>query len=84
MTTMGTVEAKSHFSEMVDRAASGEEIIITKRGIPVAKMTSIDDQPASEKRKKPLSNLQEFRKGKKTIRKSDESWNDIAREDLKW
>lgn len=31
-------EAKTHFSKLVERAASGEEIIIGKAGKPVAKL----------------------------------------------
>jgi prevent-host-death family protein len=34
-------EAKTHLSELVERAASGEEIIITKNGIPKAKLVPI-------------------------------------------
>ena len=31
-------EAKTHFSRLVQRAAAGEEIIITKSGVPMAKL----------------------------------------------
>jgi prevent-host-death family protein len=34
---VGTYDAKSHFSELLDRVESGEEITITKHGKPVAR-----------------------------------------------
>jgi prevent-host-death family protein len=37
-------EAKSHLSELVERAASGEEIIIAKAGKPMARLVPIQKQ----------------------------------------
>jgi prevent-host-death family protein len=31
-------DAKTHLSSLVDRAAAGEEIVITKNGVPLAKL----------------------------------------------
>ena len=36
MGTVGLFEAKTHLSELVERAGKGERIQITKRGVPVA------------------------------------------------
>ena len=38
MTTVGIFEAKNRFSELVERAARGEEIVITRRGEHVARL----------------------------------------------
>lgn len=38
MTTVGIFEAKNRLSELVDRAARGEEIVITRRGQQVARL----------------------------------------------
>jgi prevent-host-death family protein len=38
MTTVGIFEAKNRLSELVERAARGEEIIITRRGEQVARL----------------------------------------------
>ncbi|MBA2723217.1 MAG: type II toxin-antitoxin system Phd/YefM family antitoxin [Methylibium sp.] len=38
MTTVGIFEAKSRLSELVARAARGEEIVITRHGEPVARL----------------------------------------------
>lgn len=34
-------EAKAHLSELVEQAANGEDVIITKRGKPVAALTAL-------------------------------------------
>ena len=34
-------EAKTHLSQIVDRAAKGEEIVIAKAGVPLAKLVSV-------------------------------------------
>jgi prevent-host-death family protein len=36
MTEVGSFEAKTHLPELLERAAAGEKILITKRGKPVA------------------------------------------------
>ena len=38
MTTVGIFEAKNRLSELVERAARGEEIVITRRGERVARL----------------------------------------------
>jgi prevent-host-death family protein len=34
-------DAKTHLSELVDRAAAGEEIIIAKAGVPTARLVPL-------------------------------------------
>jgi prevent-host-death family protein len=38
METIGSFEAKTHWSALLDKVALGHEIIITKRGKPVARL----------------------------------------------
>jgi prevent-host-death family protein len=38
MTNVGIFEAKNRLSELVERAARGEEIVITRRGEPLARL----------------------------------------------
>jgi prevent-host-death family protein len=38
MNTVGIFEAKNRLSELVERAARGEEIAITRRGVEVARL----------------------------------------------
>jgi prevent-host-death family protein len=41
MATVGVHEAKTHLSKLLRRVATGEEIIITRGGEPVAKLTPV-------------------------------------------
>ena len=41
MTAIGAFEAKNKLSELLDRAEAGEEVVITRRGRPVAKLVPI-------------------------------------------
>lgn len=40
--SVGSFEAKTHFSQLIERAMHGEEIFITRRGKPVAKIVPAD------------------------------------------
>ena len=42
MDSFNIAEAKAHLSELIERAAAGEEIEIRKRGEPVAKLVPIE------------------------------------------
>lgn len=46
-TTMNLYEAKTHLSELVERAAAGEEIVIAKAGRPKARLVPLEraEQP---------------------------------------
>jgi prevent-host-death family protein len=41
--TVGTYEARTHFSELLSEVANGETIEITRHGVPVARMVPIAD-----------------------------------------
>ncbi|MHB1170994.1 MAG: type II toxin-antitoxin system Phd/YefM family antitoxin [Lacisediminihabitans sp.] len=41
-TTVSLYEAKTHLSELGDRAASGEEIVVTKHGKPRFRLVAVD------------------------------------------
>lgn len=47
-TFIGAFEAKTHFSQLIERAFHGEEIFITRRGKPVAKLVPVDDPHISQ------------------------------------
>ncbi len=38
--------AKTNLSDLIKRARAGEEVIIARDGVPVAKLVSVDQQPA--------------------------------------
>lgn len=37
-------EAKTHLSKLVDQAAAGEDILISRAGKPVARLTRLDEK----------------------------------------
>lgn len=45
MSNINLAEAKARLSELVDRAAAGERIVITKRGKPVLEMVKPRSAP---------------------------------------
>lgn len=63
METLGSYAAKTRFSELLERVAGGEEIMITKHGVPVARLV-----PANgimpEDRQAAIEELRGFRKGR--------------------
>ena len=42
---IGAFEAKTHFSQILEKAEKGEDFIITKRGKPVAKIIPFEQEP---------------------------------------
>lgn len=38
MSSVGAFEAKTHFSQLLDKVADGETITITRHGVPVAQL----------------------------------------------
>ena len=41
MTEVSVAEAKAHLSALLDRVERGEEVVITRRGKPVAKVSGV-------------------------------------------
>lgn len=56
METVSVATAKAHLSELLDRIEKGEEIVVTRRGKPVARLTNVNP------RKMPFPALDAFRK----------------------
>jgi prevent-host-death family protein len=42
MTEFGMHEAKTHLSRLVERALTGEEVVITRRGKPAVRLTPVE------------------------------------------
>ena len=45
MKTVSAREANQHFSRLLRAAAEGEDVVITRRGKPVAKLVPISEEP---------------------------------------
>jgi prevent-host-death family protein len=49
VTTVGTFEAKTKLSELLDRVEKGEEIVITRRGKEIARIVPASARAAGKK-----------------------------------
>jgi antitoxin (DNA-binding transcriptional repressor) of toxin-antitoxin stability system len=63
MATVTLVEAKAHLSELLDKVQSGEDVVITRHGRPVAQMSALT------RPKQPLRSLASFRAKMPRLRK---------------
>ena len=64
MQTVGASEAKTHFSALLDRVAQGEEITISRHGVPVAMLVPGPAGPKPDIRET-IKAMLEFRKGQR-------------------
>jgi prevent-host-death family protein len=58
MRSIGAFEAKTHFSALLEQVEEGNEIIITKHGKPVAKLSPIEPQKIS--REEAIEKIEKF------------------------
>ena len=58
---IGAFEAKTHFSQILEKAEQGSDFIITKRGRPVAKIIPFQQEPEMT-RQEALEGFRELRK----------------------
>jgi prevent-host-death family protein len=63
MLTVTLVEAKTRLSEILDRVAAGEEVVITRRGRPAARIAAVSPP------KQPVPDLSAFRARMPRLRK---------------
>ena len=86
MTQIGSFEAKTHFSHLLNRVALGEKFIVTKRGKPIASLAPLEVHKSAKNVIAVLDELREFKirisKNGRLLEKG-ESLKDLAREGLK-
>lgn len=75
MVRVSLAQAKAHLSELVDKAETGEEVVITRHGKPVARL-SAETRPRA-----PLQPLQRFRSKLPAWRRSSTALLRAARDD---
>jgi prevent-host-death family protein len=66
--TVGSYEAKTHLPRLLDEVAGGEEITITKHGVPVAVLVP----PPEKKRRGAREVIEELRELRKGVRLGDD------------
>jgi prevent-host-death family protein len=64
MDTVGTFDAKTHLSKLLDRVERGERIVITRNGKPVADLVPHDDaaDPSMRRRAQAVEALRRFKR----------------------
>ena len=58
---IGAFDAKTHLSQLLDRVEAGEEIEITRRGRPVARLVPFVSDSSAEKIKSLIQTVREER-----------------------
>jgi prevent-host-death family protein len=56
--TLGAYDAKTRFSEILERVAGGEEFTITRHGSPVAKLVPVKKQTTVKERRMAIERMQ--------------------------
>jgi prevent-host-death family protein len=64
METIGSFEAKTHLSQLLERAAKGEEFTITKHGKPVARLVPPRAAKSAPDVRIAVEAMKQFRKGR--------------------
>ncbi len=64
MITIAASEARTHFARLLDRAAQGEQVVITRRGTPVARLLPAA-KPGGARIRRAISRLKASRKGRR-------------------
>ena len=62
MTTVGSYQAKTHLPSLLDRVANGEQITITRHGVPVARLVPVGTRSKADVRAA-IQAIRELRKG---------------------
>jgi prevent-host-death family protein len=58
--TVGAYEAKTRFSQLLERVAGGEEITITRHGNPVARLVPVLQAHSIESRREAILRMREL------------------------
>jgi prevent-host-death family protein len=77
MITVGVVEARNNFSALLDRVEQGEAVIITRRGVPIARLvpdSSVIDPGQGQ------DAMQRMRARASEMRLGPFDWDDLKRD----
>ena len=55
MERIGIYDARAKFSELIERAAGGEEVVITRRGKPIVKLVAAESGRGTVVRRKAVA-----------------------------
>lgn len=57
-------EARRHFAELLEMVSSGEEVTITRRGTPVARLVPIARKHSAAERRQAIERIKQLGKGR--------------------
>ncbi len=75
--TVGVFEAKNTLSELIERAARGEDVVITRRGEPIVRLVPAHSSTVE-------AALEEFLDIRGRTRPGDESVRELIEEGRRW
>lgn len=61
--TVGAYDAKTHFSELLEKVAAGEEITITRHGTPVARLVPVKKKYTPDERRAAIERIKKLSAG---------------------
>jgi len=65
MKSVGSYEAKTHLSRLLEEVENGEEIVITRHGKAIARLVPATQRVDELRLKSVVANLKNFRKGRR-------------------
>lgn len=63
MKEVAALEAQTKLAELLDLVEAGEEVLITRQGEPVARLTPAERAPSRERRQQAAAALRQHRQG---------------------
>jgi len=60
---VGAYDAKTHFSELLEKVEGGEEITITRHGTPVARLVPVRKRHTAAERAEAIARIRELSRG---------------------
>ena len=76
MISVGAFEAKTHLSSLLDKVAQGEDVLITRRGLPVARLV-----PASQAKRTAIERaIEELRAHRANMTLRGLDWKELRDE----
>ncbi len=74
---LSTYEAKTHFSSLADRVCAGEEITVTRHGVPIIKMIPIPQTQTLSREERIDASLKRL-----SELQASPSWPKLSREEI--
>ena len=60
---VGAYDARTHFSELLQRVEAGEELTITRHGLPVARLVPVKRHATPDERRQAIARIRDLARG---------------------